>query len=143
MQKDYQISDEELGQHFEDHILSCPICGGDEESEAGWCDDGRGMRDEIHHRHELRKAAEPKCSHCGQSRGHVRLLREALSAAHLAGNYLEKQRDERTAERDSLREALRAAPMPFAESTYSDEEWDTAYDEWWHKYASEEALDNG
>ena len=37
------------------------------------------------------------------------------------------------------RDALRAAPMPYRESTLG-EKWDDAYDKWWHENASEAAL---
>lgn len=39
-----------------------------------------------------------------------------------------------------LREALRDAPMPFPESVLTHDEWEEAYDQWWHRHASEEAL---
>jgi len=41
-----------------------------------------------------------------------------------------------------LREALRAAPMPYSESVLK-ENWDEVYADWWHKYASEKALGEG
>lgn len=36
--------------------------------------------------------------------------------------------------------ALREAPMPFRESVLDDEEWEEAYDKWWHEHASEKAI---
>jgi hypothetical protein len=39
-----------------------------------------------------------------------------------------------------LRTTLREAPMPLRESYLSPEEWDKAYDRWWHLNACEAAI---
>ena len=40
----------------------------------------------------------------------------------------------------TVRDLLRAAPMPYHESALGADEWYEAYSEWWRRYASENAI---
>jgi hypothetical protein len=66
-------------------------------------------------------------------------VNEALEQAERA-NRAEAELAAAREREQTLREALRAAPMPVRESTLKDDEWHERYGEWWHEHASEAAL---
>lgn len=77
------------------------------------------------------------CPDCGDAGTHAPTCGMFPGEPVVHGNFEEVVR---AADHRGAVDALRAAPMPERESIHKGDEWAERYSDWWHAYASENAI---